>query len=189
MRELLARILVVLWPLIPLFWIPLRLKPSFFRRLGLFTYPLVGMVWLAIALGLWRLWPRIDKLYPVPLGLSYLGWLALIVGIILQAWTIQTLGLRILGLPEIAPRIKKGLVTDGPFRICRHPTYLAHSFIFFGGALATQYLALLIVAFLDLIVVQTIIIPAEEGELRKRFGPEFDSYRQKTPRFLPRLWP
>jgi len=41
---------LLLWPAIPLFWIPVHCVPRFFRRLGFWTYILPLITWLPAAL-------------------------------------------------------------------------------------------------------------------------------------------
>ncbi len=57
--------------------------------------------------------------------------------------------------------------------------------MFFGAALATGFLAVFLVAILDLFITLFGMIPLEEQELEGRFGEEYLRYRQKTNMLLP----
>lgn len=77
------------------------------------------------------------------------------------------------------------LVTDGPYRFVRHPTYVAFLFmpvilflISSNWLIGSASLAL----FLIMMVVRA---PIEERELLNRFGDEYKSYMRKTNRFFP----
>ncbi len=94
------------------------------------------------------------------------------------------LGKRIVGLPELTGQ-RSQLETSFPFNLCRHPTYLSHFMMFFGAALATGFLAVFLVAILDLFITLFGMIPLEEQELEGRFGEEYLRYRQKTNMLLP----
>ncbi len=94
------------------------------------------------------------------------------------------LGKRIVGLPELTGQ-RSRLETSFPFNLCRHPTYLSHFMMFFGAALATGFLAVFLVAILDLFITLFGMIPLEEQELEGRFGEEYLRYRQKTNMLLP----
>ena len=48
--DMLALTALLLWPAIPLFWIPVHCVPRFFRSLGFFTYVLPLLTWLPVAL-------------------------------------------------------------------------------------------------------------------------------------------
>jgi len=189
LEEAVAVLSIAFWPLIPLFWIPLHLWPGLRKRLGLGYYPLIVVLWLALAYLIFL--EKVQALlggFKPPFLMSLLGAGLLLIGIGLQITTAFILKRRIIGLPHFKPLPGDSLVTEGPFALCRHPTYLAHSLIFFGAFLFTGYWAVGVVALLDLLVSQLVIIPLEEKELLERFGESYKAYREKTPRFLPRFW-
>lgn len=61
---------------------------------------------------------------------------------------------------------RQALAVSGPYARIHDPQYAAFVLILFGFLL--QWPA-----------------PAEEAELRSRFGPEFEPYAERTPRFVP----
>jgi protein-S-isoprenylcysteine O-methyltransferase Ste14 len=77
------------------------------------------------------------------------------------------------------------LVTQGPYRIVRHPIYAA----MFGKLLATNFafghwIGLPVAG--SVFVIGTLIrIRAEERLLREAFGAEFEAYAQRVPTFIP----
>jgi hypothetical protein len=50
LTDLIALVTLVLWPAVPLFWIPVHCLPRVFRRLGLATYLLPLVTWLPAAI-------------------------------------------------------------------------------------------------------------------------------------------
>jgi protein-S-isoprenylcysteine O-methyltransferase Ste14 len=77
------------------------------------------------------------------------------------------------------------LVTSGPYRYIRHPSYLAYFLMFFGLFLMLLNLAAL---------VPLVAIPGyvgvtfyEEQLLIRRFGSKYVEYQKRTGRFLPRV--
>ena len=83
------------------------------------------------------------------------------------------------GMPE-----NQELVTWGPYRYVRHPSYLAYFILFIG-----LFLTLLnLVAVFPLIAIPGYIhiTTVEEELLTKRFGEAFTEYKRKTGRFLPK---
>jgi protein-S-isoprenylcysteine O-methyltransferase Ste14 len=188
MGDFLAIFAILFWVAIPLFWIPVHFATTFFRKLGLFTYVMPFMAWLPLAYLIYRnrdffLRPRI----PLPLVLRFGGAALFILGALLHIWTARLLGIRgIIGMPEISREVHEDLVTGGPFSMVRHPTYLAHTLIFSGVFLITGVVSVGMVAFVDLAVVNTAIIPLEEKELLNRFGGVYTDYRKRVPsRFFP----
>jgi protein-S-isoprenylcysteine O-methyltransferase Ste14 len=106
---------------------------------------------------------------------------------LLHIWTAKLLGfLKIIGVPEIFSKIKENIVAIGPFSLVRHPTYLAHKLMLSGIFFITGVIAIGIVTLLDLLIMNTIVIPLEEKELLYRFGEEYLQYKRKVPsRFFP----
>ena len=76
------------------------------------------------------------------------------------------------------------LVTDGPYAYTRNPMYVGFTGVLVGHAIARRSaLALLpIVGFL--VAVDRLQIAAEEQALSTKFGPEYDAYRARVPRWL-----
>jgi protein-S-isoprenylcysteine O-methyltransferase Ste14 len=123
----------------------------------------------------------------MPAVLNVAGIPLLISGTLLHIWTARLLGIRgITGVPEIFERLKETLVTKGPFAAVRHPTYLAHTLMFFGVFLITGSVSVGIITLLDIVIANIIIIPLEERELTNRFGQDYISYKKKVPsRMIP----
>ncbi len=188
MIDLLALVTIMAWPVIPLFWIPVHFATNLFRKFGLVSYAIPLITWLPLAYFIYRNKSfLLHNKIGVPAVLNIAGILLLISGTFLHIWTARLLGIRgIIGVPEISDRVDEKLAAEGPFSIVRHPTYLAHTLIFSGVFLITGTVTVGIIAILDFVVVNTIIIPLEERELSKRFGEDYDSYKKKVPsKFFP----
>lgn len=183
MTDFLAFITVILWPVIPLFWIPVHFASKFFKKLGLFTYVMPLLTWLPLVYFIYKnrnvlLHYKID----IPVVLNITGIIFVICGTFLHIWTARLLGfLGIIGLPEISTKVKGRLVTKGPFSIIRHPTYLAHTLMFLGIFLLTEVVVVGVITILDLIIITILLIPLEERELLSRFGEEYKLYKIEVP--------
>jgi protein-S-isoprenylcysteine O-methyltransferase Ste14 len=186
-KDIFAIMTIMFWPVIPLFWIPVHITTNFFQKFGPFSYLLSAIMWLPISYLIYHQQALLVA-YKVslPLPVTILGLVLFCIGILLQLWTISLLGIGIIGIPQVFSTIKNTLVNNGPFAVVRHPTYLAHTFIFSGIFFITGVYALLIITIVDFITTNTIIIPLEEKELSKRFGEEYERYKGKvTQRFFP----
>jgi protein-S-isoprenylcysteine O-methyltransferase Ste14 len=187
MLDFLAFMTIILWPIVPLFWIPIHGFSKAFKTLGPLTYVMPLFTWFPFAYLIYKnkallLSLKIDLL----LSLRVLGFIILALGTVLHLWTGKLLGLwGLIGLPEISKRIEGKLVTEGPFSVVRHPTYLAHALMFSGVFLITGAVAVGTIAFIDFLLVYTVIIPLEEKELSKRFGNDYNLYKKKVPKFFP----
>jgi protein-S-isoprenylcysteine O-methyltransferase Ste14 len=124
----------------------------------------------------------------LPVILNIAGVLLLGSGTALHIWTGKLLSLwGLMGLPEISEKVKGKLVTGGPYSVVRHPTYLAHTLMFLGVFLITGATAVGIITAVDIVVINAVVIPLEERELGRRFGKEYEEYREKVPAFFPWL--
>jgi protein-S-isoprenylcysteine O-methyltransferase Ste14 len=186
--DLIALAALLLWPAVPLFWVPVHCAPRFFRRLGFLTYILPFLTWLPVAFITFGLREHLLAYrIALPAAANALGVLLFVLGAGLQVWTIILLTMQgIMGMPEVTRAVPGRLVTAGPFGVLRHPTYLSHTLMLAGLFLWTEAAALSAVAVIDALVVNTMVIPLEERELLERFGKEYEEYRRKVPsRFLP----
>ena len=190
LKELLALITIILWPVVPLFWIPVHGLSKFFKRLGIFTYVMPLLTWLPLAYAIYLSRDFLLRFtIDLPVILNIIGIIFFIAGTLLHIWTGKLLGLLgLMGLPEISQKKEGRLVAEGPFSIVRHPTYLAHTVMFFGIFLMTEVLTVGVLTFSDFVIVNALIIPLEEKELSTRFGKEYEEYKKLVPRkFFPKI--
>ncbi len=188
LSDLLALAALLLWPVIPLFWIPVHGFPRLFRRLGLLTYLLPLFTWLPLAFLTYRLRDALlEHRVALPVAVKVIGLFLFLPGAGLQVWTLLLLTLPVItGMPEVTNSAKTSLTTTGPFGIVRHPTYLSHTLMLLGLFLMTGVIAAGFIAIADAFLVNSLIIPLEERELLQRFGKEYEAYRRKVPsRLLP----
>lgn len=79
------------------------------------------------------------------------------------------------------------LVTNGAYRVVRHPLYASIIWMFFGAAIA--YLNPLAAAETALIFIPAMTYRSnlEEQALAETFGDQYSSYRETTGRFFPKI--
>jgi protein-S-isoprenylcysteine O-methyltransferase Ste14 len=187
--DALAFLVVILWPIIPLWWIPVHGANKLVKKLGFAIYPIIFVVWFFIAYLIYSnrvflLEFHID--FSIIIRIS--GILFVFAGTLLQLWTLKVLTARVItGVPELRNGAEAQLVTTGPFSRVRHPTYLSHTLFFTGIFLSTGIVATGFLALIDFFVVILVIIPMEENELLRRFGDEYKYYMVCIPRFIPRI--
>jgi protein-S-isoprenylcysteine O-methyltransferase Ste14 len=110
------------------------------------------------------------------------GITVLLVGGTLRIWPMFVLGRRFSGLVAIQP--DHALVTDGPYRYVRNPSYLGMMLGLVGWALVFRSSVGLIAAMLGLpLLAQR--IDAEEALLASHFGAAYEEYRRRTWRLVP----
>jgi protein-S-isoprenylcysteine O-methyltransferase Ste14 len=118
--------------------------------------------------------------------LEIVGLLKYVIGFLLMAWALITLG-RNYQLGGSAPRSEDKMVVNGPFRLARHPMYTAALGISFGLACLTQSGAFFGVFCIYLVLI-LLLIPLEEDGLRKAYGEPYVSYQQRTRKLIPLVY-
>ena len=91
-------------------------------------------------------------------------------------------GIRHLGVINTSG-VSDGFIKSGPYRFTRNPQYLGDMVLFLGLSILTNSLYLWITHIL-LILVFIITPLAEEDWLREQYGDDYQSYLNKTSRFL-----
>lgn len=188
--DLLAFLTILIWPVVPLFWIPVHGLSRFFKKIGLLTYIMPPLTWIPIAYLILKYKELLlDFRYEMPVIINIVGLFFTILGTLLHLWTGKLLGLwGLMGIPEVSKKLEGRLVSEGPFKVVRHPTYLAHTMLFLGIFLLTEVLTVGILTLVDFLIVNLIIIPLEEEELSERFRDYSEYCKRVKYRFFPGLW-
>ena len=76
------------------------------------------------------------------------------------------------------------LVEEGPFRFTRNPMYLGFTLMLCGAALLVGSLTAWTGAVAFFAAANLWYIPFEEARMRSIFGPQYEDYRRRVPRWL-----
>ena len=126
---------------------------------------------------------EVDKAVWLPLRLAGGAILATSVGVLLHAFA--RFVVEGIGTPApVAPTER--LVIGGLYRYVRNPMYLAVVGAIVGQALLLGQLALLVYAGALWVVFFGFVRWYEEPHLSRRFGADYDTYRNTVPGWLPR---
>jgi protein-S-isoprenylcysteine O-methyltransferase Ste14 len=114
-----------------------------------------------------------------------LGGLSLAAGIILGLWCTRQFVVLGEGTPNpLDP--PKFLVRAGPYRIVRNPMYASVVLILGGEALAFGSMTLVVYFLVIMFVVHLVVVLYEEPTLHRLFGPAYEEYCERVPRWIPR---
>lgn len=102
-------------------------------------------------------------------------------GVLLRLWAVGHAGR---GVTSTALQTVR-LATSGPYAYVRHPVHVAHFLIALGFVVLAENWPGIIVMPAALGVLYRIVIPVEEAFLRERFGPAYEEYSRRVPRWLP----
>jgi protein-S-isoprenylcysteine O-methyltransferase Ste14 len=121
------------------------------------------------------------------------GWLPVVIGLCVLAagmafrtWAMLTLG-RLFKFVVVIQNDHQ-VITSGPYRLLRHPSYTGALVAFLGAGIALD--SWLSIAALGLIPLLAILvrIHVEETELVNGLGPDYATYASRTRRLMPGLW-
>jgi protein-S-isoprenylcysteine O-methyltransferase len=120
--------------------------------------------------------------WPLLLG----GLVAMWGGMALRLWAVRTLGSRFRTVVMI--HADHQLITTGPYRLLRHPSYAGSLLTLAGLGLALGNWLSLLVAVLGALLGFARRIPIEEAVLQTRFGAAYTAWAQRTWRLVPFMW-
>ena len=128
--------------------------------------------------------PALDT--PAPGAFAVAGIVVIWLGLAVRVWAVTTLGGSFRTFVEVDA--DQAVVTRGPYRWVRHPSYTGLLLVALGFGLgARNWLSLLICA-----VVPTLgLLPriaVEESELTRVLGEQYRTYQSATHRLVPGLW-
>ena len=187
--DLCGWIACVVYSTIPSFWLLIHPRADYWRSRRRSPYLVLVPVWFAmwIILGLltWR-W-RHAALYNTPWT-----WIPAVLLFSTGFWIYSQSGkhfspAQLSGLPEILPgHGEQRLVTSGIRSRVRHPVYLAHLCEMLAWSVGTG-LAVCSALTAFAVVTGAVMIQLEDRELERRFGEQYQAYRERVPAVLPRI--
>ena len=141
-----------------------------------------GSIVLAVRLGrdCLPLWPG-GRTWPVVVGLAMVA-----AGIALRAWSIATLGRFFQYRIEV--QADHRVVSGGPYRYVRHPSYSGLALVLIGLALATGDVPSLVAAVVLAGAGLAVRIHAEERQLTEALGSEYERFAAARKRLVPGIW-
>ncbi|MEO8588801.1 MAG: isoprenylcysteine carboxylmethyltransferase family protein [Flavobacteriales bacterium] len=124
--------------------------------------------------------------YPDGVAPSIAGALMLAAGLALFAFTVALFARK--GNGTLAPWTPtQRLIISGPYRYCRNPMISGVLFILIGEALLLRSTPIMVETIVFFVVNTTYFMLKEEPDMLARFGEEYRTYKERVPRWVPRL--
>ena len=148
----------------------------------LVSLTLTGSIWIGILLRSWV--PALDT--PASNAFAAAGVVVIWVGLALRVWAVLTLGRSFSTFIQVDA--DQAVVTRGPYRWVRHPSYTGLLLIALGFGLGVgNWLSLAVCAVIPLVGLLP-RIAVEEAELARVLGDQYRSHQKATRRLVPGLW-
>jgi protein-S-isoprenylcysteine O-methyltransferase Ste14 len=151
-----------------------------------FSVILILSIGIALSLNLPHIVPQfsIQNFFAVFFAL---GIVLVFSGLVFRFWSIQTLGKFF--RTRVMIQEKHQLITSGPYKYLRNPSYTAILIIFIGfGFGIGNWFSLLTFFLTGAIAYGLRIALVEEPALARQFGEEFQEYKKKTWALIPFIW-
>lgn len=123
---------------------------------------------------------------PQPLACYLTGLVLFVLGLIIRWTAIIHLG-RFFTV-NVAIAKDHQLITTGPYRFVRHPSYTGTFFIFFGFGLCMLNFFAMAAILIPISAAFVWRIHVEEMALRENFGDRYRDYAARTWRVIPMVW-
>jgi protein-S-isoprenylcysteine O-methyltransferase Ste14 len=123
--------------------------------------------------------------FPLP---PWIRWFGVVVGLLTipaAAWVLRSLGHNV--SETVLTKREHQLVTAGPYQWVRHPLYTTGITLFIALGLMLASWFVLSMATVAALLIQLLVIPAEERALVGKFGDRYRAHIARTGRLLPRV--
>jgi protein-S-isoprenylcysteine O-methyltransferase Ste14 len=122
----------------------------------------------------------------LPQWVTIIGIIAMVMGGILVLLCVFVFIVRGKGTPAVFDPPTE-FVATGPYAYVRNPMYIGGFILLFGFGLYHTSIAMLILAFVLIIVFHLFVIMVEEPNLERLFGKSYLDYKKKINRWIPKL--
>ncbi len=131
-------------------------------------------------------WANNYPAYESNTAITIAGFCMIVLGVFIRVWAIRTLGKYFTA--TVVLQEKQTLITSGPYKIVRHPSYLGAFLAIVGCAVFLNAYISIVVAALLMGASYVVRIRAEEKALVQYFGNDYLEFSKKTRRLFPLIW-
>jgi len=145
---------------------------------------LLGGMWIALLVAFLLAFKKVWS-FPISaqLPLFGIGVLMIVLGSLLRRYCFRTLGEYFTG--DVRARANQPVVSSGPYRLVRHPSYTAGMMMFIGIGLALGSWLSFALLTIATIATYSYRVAVEEHALLETIGEPYVAYMKKRKRFIP----
>jgi len=145
---------------------------------------LLGGMWIALLVAFLLAFKKVWS-FPISaqLPLFGIGVLMIVLGSLLRRYCFRTLGEYFTG--DVRARANQPVVSSGPYRLVRHPSYTAGMMMFIGIGLALGSWLSFALLTIATIATYSYRVAVEERALLETIGEPYVAYMKKRKRFIP----
>ncbi len=152
---------------------------------ALVALPLFLAVVLTVAYPPWMAWAS----FRWPDWAQWVLWVGAVLGALSVPavyWVFASIGSNI--SETVLTKDQHQLITHGPYRWVRHPLYTTGTALLLSIGLMAASWFILLFAGIALVLILTVVVPAEERKLVEKFGEPYRELQRRAGRLLPRLF-
>jgi protein-S-isoprenylcysteine O-methyltransferase Ste14 len=123
--------------------------------------------------------------FALPAWIRWIGFIAGLLTIAAVPWVLRSLGHNV--SETVLTKREHQLVMSGPYHWVRHPLYTTGITLFVALGLMEASWFVLSMPAVAALLIQLLVIPAEERALVEKFGNRYRTYMRRTGRLLPRV--
>ena len=132
------------------------------------------------------IWAYIDK-EQNSYGFAFITGLCMIfIGLSYRAWAVYKLGKYF--TPTVQIQKEHRLITSGPYKYVRHPSYMGAFLAITGGALSLQTIIGYLISCIAMGYAYKVRIRIEEKEMEAHFGNVYRVYKSHSKKLIPFMW-
>ncbi len=151
-----------------------------------FLVILIVFIGVTLAINLPHIEPQLNMRSSFPLFFA-LGVLLTYAGILFRYWSVRTLGRFF--RTRVMIQEQHQLITSGPYKYLRNPSYTAILAVLTGLGFETgNWLSVLALFAASVIAYAWRIARVEEPALAREFGAEFQAYKKRSWALIPFIW-
>ena len=174
---------IIIWLTQPVFSVKETKEQKNSDKSSVLLILLMSFISIACPVAIWAYTNEDQSNYGI---FFFIGVCMIILGLVYRAWAVQKLGKYF--TPTVQIQTEHRLITSGPYKRIRHPSYMGAFLTITGCALVLQTLPGFFISCAAMSFAYKIRIGIEEKELENYFGDIYTAYKNRSKKLIPFIW-